>query len=64
MRRRLSKSEDRKLFGGDAGLAEYFGLHPTLARAAFILLTAVTGSGPLVYLVLAIIMHSPEINDS
>ncbi|NNF03355.1 MAG: PspC domain-containing protein, partial [Rhodothermales bacterium] len=35
-KRRLSKSRDKKLAGVAAGIAEYFGIDPTLVRIGFV----------------------------
>ena len=40
--KRLTLSDDRMLGGVCGGLAEYFGLDPTLVRIAYALLTAFT----------------------
>ena len=56
MKKTLYKSrKDRFLFGVCGGLAEYFGVDPTLVR----ILTAVlctTGTGLLLYIVAAVVM--------
>ncbi len=59
MTKYLYKSEeDRKLDGVCAGIAEYFDADPTLVRAAYALLTVMTGLFPGIvgYIVLTIIM--------
>lgn len=58
MGRRLTKSSDQKmLFGVCGGIAEYFGLDPTLIRLIFVFLTIIAvGSPVLVYLILAFVM--------
>lgn len=60
-RRRLQKSRDKKLAGVCGGLAEYFGIDPTLIRIAFVIGTIASG-GPffLAYIVLAFVMPNPE----
>ena len=48
--KRLTLSDDRMLGGVCGGLAEYFGLDPTLVRIAYALLTAFTAfSGIILY---------------
>jgi phage shock protein PspC (stress-responsive transcriptional regulator) len=58
MGRRLTKSTDQKmLFGVCGGIAEYFGLDPTLIRLLFVFLTIIAvGSPVLVYIILAFVM--------
>ena len=57
--RKLRKSEDKKLAGVAAGLAEYFGIDPTLIRIGFVIGTIASG-GPflLAYIILAFVMPS------
>lgn len=58
-RKRLTLSDDRMLGGVCGGLAEYFGLDPTLVRIAYALLTAFTAfSGIILYPILYWIIPS------
>jgi phage shock protein C len=62
-KRRLTKSAtNKKLAGVCGGLGEYFGVDPTLIRIAFVIATLMGGVFPAIplYIVLAIIMSSPE----
>ena len=55
-KKRLYRSERERLLGGVCGgLAEYFGLDPTLVRLIFVLLALAGGFGLIIYLVLWII---------
>jgi phage shock protein C len=58
MGRRLVKSTEHKmLFGVCGGIAEYFGLDPTLIRLVFVFLTIIAvGSPVLLYIILAFLM--------
>jgi len=58
MGRRLVKSTEHKmLFGVCGGIAEYFGLDPTLIRLIFVFLTIIAvGSPVLLYIILAFLM--------
>ncbi len=58
MGRRLTKSTDQKmLFGVCGGIAEYFGLDPTLIRLIFVFLTIITvGTPVLAYIILSFVM--------
>ncbi len=55
--KKLYKSRtDRKIAGVCAGIAEYFGIDPTLVRIGWVLLVALAGSGALAYIICMIIM--------
>ena len=55
--KRLCKSRTNRMIDGVCGgVAEYFGLDPTLVRIAWVLLTLLGGSGILLYIVGMIIM--------
>lgn len=57
--KRLTLSDDRMLGGVCGGLAEYFGLDPTLVRIAYALLTAFTAfCGIILYPILYWIIPS------
>ncbi|MDO4370508.1 MAG: PspC domain-containing protein [Clostridia bacterium] len=62
MEKRLYKSNrNRMLCGVCGGIAEYFGLDPTLVRLGWILLSALAGSGLLAYIIAAIVIpRDPE----
>lgn len=54
--KRLTKSYDRKVCGVCGGIAEYFGVDPTLIRLLWVLLVLCAGTGILAYIIAAIIM--------
>ena len=57
MSKRLYKAnKDKMLDGVCGGLAEYFGVDPTLIRLAWVLLCAMGGSGVVAYIVAAIVI--------
>jgi phage shock protein C len=57
MTNRLHRSRSNVMLGGVcAGLAEYFGIDPTLVRLFFVIFTLVNGVGVLGYLVLWLIL--------
>lgn len=57
MSKRLYKSNTNKMVDGVCGgIAEYFGIDPTLIRIGWILFCAAGGSGFLAYLIAAIII--------
>lgn len=60
--RKLRKSHDKKVAGVAAGLAEYFGIDPTLVRIGFMIGAIASGGGPflLAYLVLALVMPKQD----
>ena len=62
MNKRLYKSNENKMVDGIcSGIAEYFGIDPTLVRLAWVLFCAMGGSGFVAYIVAAIIIpRAPE----
>ena len=61
MEKKLYKSENKMICGVCAGIAEYFGIDPTLIRLITVfLLFAGVGSGLIAYIVAAVII--PEKN--
>lgn len=56
MAKHLCKSSDKKLFGVCGGIANYFGIDPTIVRILWILLVLFAGTGVLIYLLLALLM--------
>ena len=55
--KRLYKiANGRKVFGVCGGIAEYFGMDPTIVRLLWILLIFCAGTGVLAYFVAALIM--------
>jgi phage shock protein PspC (stress-responsive transcriptional regulator) len=55
-KRRIYKSNERKICGVCGGLAEFFGIDPTIVRLVYALLALTYGSGLLIYIIAAIIM--------
>jgi len=54
--KRLYRSKSQKMIAGVCGgLANYFGVDPTLVRLVFILLIFAPPSGLLLYLILALV---------
>ena len=62
MERKLYRAEEGKMVCGVcAGVAEYFGIDPTVVRLAWVLFCALGGSGILVYIIAAVIIpEQPE----
>ena len=60
--KRLYKARGHRMVCGVCGgIAEYFGLDPTLVRLGWILLSALAGSGLLAYIIAAIVIpRDPE----
>jgi len=59
MSKRLYRSRsDRMLAGVCGGLAEYFGVDPTLVRLLFVLMALAGGPGVLFYIILVLIVPS------
>ena len=62
MNKRLYKANDNKMVDGVCGgIAEYFGIDPTLVRLGWVLFGALGGSGFLAYIIAAVIIpRQPE----
>ena len=60
--KRLYKSNENKMLDGVCGgIAEYFGIDPTLVRLGWAVFCAIGGSGILAYIIAAIIIpRRPE----
>lgn len=57
MEKRLYKSNSNKMVDGVcAGIAEYFGIDPTLVRLGTVVLCCMGGSGILAYIIAAVII--------
>lgn len=58
MTKRLTKSANRTLCGVCGGIADFFGIDPTLVRVAYAVLTVFSAAFPglLLYIVLALII--------
>ena len=56
MQKRLTKSNDKKLFGVGGGLGNYFDVDPTLVRVGFLAAFFMFGTGALLYIILAIVV--------
>lgn len=57
MEKRLYKINRGKMVDGVCGgVAEYFGLDPTLVRLAWALFTAMGGSGIIAYIICAVVI--------
>lgn len=63
MKKRLYKSRsDQKLDGVCAGIAKYFDVDPTVIRLAWVLFSALGGSGILAYIVCALVIpREPDV---
>ena len=61
MKKRLYKAiTDKKICGVFGGIAEYFEIDSTIVRLAWILFTALGGSGIIAYIVVVLIMPNSE----
>ena len=63
MKRRLAKSRKKWVFGVAGGLAEYFGVSPTLVRMAFVVGAAFSTLGLVAYIILFVWMPKPPPED-
>ena len=63
MNKKLYKSADNKMLAGVCGgVADYFGIDPTLVRLGWVLFCALGGSGILAYIIAAIIIPEQPLN--
>lgn len=58
MEKKLYRSNERKLYGVCGGIAEYFGIDPTIVRVLWVLFVLSGGSGILVYFIAALLMDN------
>jgi phage shock protein C len=62
-KRRLTRSNKHKMIAGVCGgLAEYFGMDPTLMRVAYVLISIVSAAFPglIAYIILMFVMPPPD----
>ncbi|MBQ7295688.1 MAG: PspC domain-containing protein [Clostridia bacterium] len=59
--KKLTKGSDKKLAGVCSGLANYFGIDPTIVRLVFALFTLFIGYGVMTYIVCLIMMPSDPV---
>lgn len=59
--KKLTKSNDKKLCGVCAGIAEYLNIDPTIIRVIWILYTLLSDVGLFAYIVCALVMPDKEI---
>jgi len=58
--KKLMKSKNKKIWGVCGGIAEYFGMDPTVVRIIWVVLVLCFGTGILAYLIAALIMPKAE----
>lgn len=58
--RKLVKSQDRKICGVCGGIAEYFGIDPTIVRLVWALAALFAGTGVLTYIIAALLIPEGE----
>ena len=57
MEKKLYKSNENKMIDGVCGgIAEYFGIDPTVVRLVWVIFCAIGGSGFLAYIIAAILI--------
>lgn len=61
-KKKLTRSKDQMIAGVCGGLAEYFGIDPTLTRIGYVLISLLSAAFPglLAYIILMIIMPKAE----
>lgn len=61
--KKLYRSDENKMLAGVCGgIAEYFGIDPTLIRLAWVVFSLLGGSGLLAYILAAIIIPRDDSN--
>lgn len=61
MEKRLYRSRNNRMVAGVCGgIAEYFGIDPTLIRLAWVLFACLAGSGLIAYLICAIVIPNAQ----
>ena len=61
--KKLYRSDEHKMLAGVCGgIAEYFGVDPTLIRLAWVVFSLLGGSGLLAYILAAIIIPRDDSN--
>ena len=60
MKKLCKSNTNKKICGVCGGIAEYLNADPTLIRLAFLLVSAIAGSGVLAYIVAALVMPEAE----
>jgi len=58
--KKLMKSKDKKIWGVCGGIAEYFGMDPTVVRIIWVALVLCAGTGILAYIIAALLMPKAE----
>jgi len=62
MKRLCKSNTNKKICGVCGGIAEYLNADPTMIRLAFLLISALAGSGIAVYIIAALVM--PEAREA
>ncbi|SEK67570.1 phage shock protein C (PspC) family protein [Pseudobutyrivibrio ruminis] len=60
--KRLYKSNNKKICGVCAGIAEYFDVDPTLVRLIWAAVTLAGGSGIIIYIVATLVMDDNPVD--
>lgn len=65
MKKMLTKSQNNQVFTGTlAGIAEYFGIDPTIARIIYVFASLTFIGAPIIlYIVMALLVPSAENNE-
>ncbi len=58
--KKLRKSKDKKICGVCGGIAEYFGMDPTVVRVIWLILVLCAGTGLIAYIIAALLMPKAE----
>ena len=60
--KKLYKSNNKKICGVCAGIAEYFDIDPTIVRLIWAAFTLAGGSGIIIYIIAALVMYDNPVD--
>lgn len=60
--KKLYKSNNKKICGVCAGIAEYFDIDPTIVRLIWAAFTLAGGSGIIIYIIAALVMDDNPVD--
>ena len=60
--KKLYKSNNKKICGVCAGIAEYFNIDPTIVRLIWAAFTLAGGSGIIIYIIAALVMDDNPVD--
>ncbi len=61
MKKLYKSNYEKKICGVCGGIAEYFGIDPTIVRLIFVILGLWSGAGVIFYIIAALLMPNDEV---